>query len=400
MFSLKQIIPKFVGTILLSCLAATPGVAELTPPEINSIARNTTVLIAPELTKEMLDDLENNRNNPLASQRNKEGVWNPGSGVIIAKEGKKYYVLTVAHNFKQRHLDENLSYGIRTSDGEVHLVKEVNDRRGCPLRGSLSLGALIRLGCYSISVPNRVVGPDLAVVVFESKENYQVASLGDADAVNIGDRVYISGWPDPEKERNPVTGRCSGRVERRQRRLAWGPVAGKINPSPANNGYSIFYVDRTRPGMSGGPVFDVNGRIVGIHGQGSRAKGEMVAEYCSVSKAPQIFESEDFNIPESAAQRNDPTFLHSRFSSGQNLNFFLGAIERTRINLAFNREAPRGFEGANTALQSGSRIGTIDLFADEDAGGYEDPADVVENVYKAFEFGLPQMFRDLPNGVL
>jgi len=396
MFSLKQIIPKFVGTIVLSCLAATPAFAELTPPEINAIARNTTVLIAPELTDELLDDLENNRNNPLASQKNSEGVWNPGSGVIIAKEGKKYYVLTVAHNFKQRHLDENISYGIRTSDGEVHVVKKVNDRRGCPLRGSLSLGALIRLGCYSISLPNRVAGQDLAVVVFESKNNYQVASLGDADAVNIGDRVYISGWPDPEKERNPVTGRCSGRVQRRQRRLAWGPVAGKINPSLANNGYSIFYVDRTRAGMSGGPVFDVNGRVVGIHGQGSRDKGEMVAQYCSVSQ----FESEDVDLPQSAAERNDPTFLHSRFSSGQNLNFFLGAIASNRINLAFNHEAPRGFEDANTALQSGSRIGTIDLFADEDAGSYEDPTDTVENIYEAFQFGLQQQLRNLPNGIL
>ncbi len=337
MFSLKQIIPKFVGTVLLSCLAATPVLAELTPPEINAIARNTTVTIAPGLTDELLEDFENNRNNPLASQRNKEGVWNPGSGVIIAKEGNRYYVLTTTHNFKQRYLDKNLSYGIRTSDGEVHLVTQLDDGRGCPLRGSLSLGTLMRLGCYSISVPNRVVGLDLAVVVFESNNNYQVASLGNPDTVNIGDRVYISGWPDPEKERNSVTGRCQGRVERRQRRLAWGPVAGKINPSQASNGYSIFYVDVTRPGMAGGPIFDSNGFLIGIHGQGSRNKEDMVAQYCSASKAPQTYESEDFNIPESPAERNDPTFLHSQFSSGQNLNMFLEALDRNGINLPFNR---------------------------------------------------------------
>ncbi|NEP44034.1 MAG: serine protease, partial [Okeania sp. SIO2H7] len=112
------------------------------------------------------------------------------------------------------------------------------------------------------------------------------------------------------------------------------------------------------------------------------------------------FESEDFNIPESAAERNDPNFLHSQFSSAQSLNFFLGAIARTGINLAFNREAPRGFDNARTPLQSGSRSGTIDIFASEDAGAYEDPTDVVDDIYDIFEFGLQQQLRNRPNGVL
>lgn len=36
------------------------------------------------------------------------------------------------------------------------------------------------------------------------------------------------------------------------------------------NGYAIVYTSVTRAGMSGGPVFDVSGRVVGIHGRGDR----------------------------------------------------------------------------------------------------------------------------------
>lgn len=97
MFPLKQIIFNlFLAATTLNTLAATPASA-LSLEEINSIARQTTVLIAPGLTPQLVQEIENNRNNPLSTKAEK--VWNPGSGVIIAKEGKNYYVLTVAHNF-------------------------------------------------------------------------------------------------------------------------------------------------------------------------------------------------------------------------------------------------------------------------------------------------------------
>ncbi len=406
----------FLGGIFLSCLASTPtpAFAQLSIEEINSIARQTTVLIAPALTPELRQDLEENRNNPLR----KSGIWNPGSGVIIAKKGNKYYVLTVAHNFLQRHLDnkhywQKLGgkpyYGIRTYDGQVHIIKDVNDGRGCPLKGNPKLTVLVRFGCRDRFIlktdivdhtigTDQVRGIDLAIVTFESKKNYTVAPLGNPDQVNPQkDRVYISGWPDPEREQDPQTGRCRDRVARRQRRLAWGMVEKIIkDPHPQNQGYSIFYTDKTAAGMSGGPVFDSNGRVVGSHGLGSRNKPlcggnlEARAETESSADTDSISggESLDFNK------------LQKRYSSGQNVNYFQNLVEKFDFSLAFRWELPHPevIKAGITPIKNlkvASSSGQVEFDASEDV--FDDPNDVVDDIYKLYTFELENMIRDEPS---
>lgn len=381
------------------------AMAELSPAEINSIASQTTVLIAPELKPELIEALENNYRNPLASQNNPDGVWHPGSGVIIARDGNRYYVLTVSHNFRQRDLDAGRSYGIRTSDGKVHVVKQPNDGRGCPLNSVPSPGNLIRFGCYSIALPTRVDGPDLAVVMFESDGNYPIASSGVNNLPNLGDVIYVSGWPDPEKERDATTGRCLGKSTRRQRRFTWGPVTGVVNPTSSENGYSIFYLDNTRPGMSGGPVFDNEGRVVGVHGRGSGGKAQLVNQFCSISNAPnsQAFESGDFALEGGAMGRADPETLRSRFSSGQAFNNFIGLIRRTGLNLSFNINRPQAqiIQAAMTAIPSRSNTGTVDFaIGSISVGTFDDPQDIIPNIYESYSSfeGLGSRLRDTPSG--
>jgi hypothetical protein len=405
MYFLRRIVRSCLGlgAILLSCLAAAPSLAELSLEEINSIARQTTVIIAPGLTPELVKELEANRNNPLARKNNPDGVWNPGSGVIIARKDRTYLVLTVTHNFKQKDLDRGVAYGIRTSDGKVHQVTEINDRRNCPLNQSISSQSrLWRFGCYSLAIPTRVAGTDLAVVGFQSDVEYPIASIGNVDRIQIGEKIYISGWPDPEKEKDSVTGECRGKVARRQRRLAWTPVTRKINPQQGENGYSIFYVDLTRPGMSGGPVFDRNGFLIGIHGRGSADKGNLVQKYCSLpNQVAQRYESADLNRDLSVAINYTAPILHDRFSSGQNLNNFISLWNPLKIDLPFSRQAPEPkiIQAALTTLQTDvGESGTLEFDPRADITGrldLKDAKDTVEDIYEGFS--LKNMIRDEPS---
>ena len=40
---------------------------------------------------------------------------------------------------------------------------------------------------------------DLAIVTFKSRNYYLTASLGSYETINIGDKLYVSGFPKKEK---------------------------------------------------------------------------------------------------------------------------------------------------------------------------------------------------------
>jgi len=404
MFSPFQILDKLFLSIGFTFLFTSPVLAQLSLAEINSIARQTTVLIAPGLTDEFVAELEGNRNNPLASKHNRDGIWNPGSGVIIAREENTYYVLTVSHNFKQRYLEQNIPHGIRTSDGKVHLVMEVNDGRNCPLQANLTIKQLIRLGCYSVTLPGRIAGTDLAIVSFASSQEYAIASLGDAQKTSIGDRIYISGWPDPEKEKDPLTGRCRGKVTQRQRRLAWTTVTRTIAIDNSENGYSLFYLDVTSPGMSGGPVFDSEGFVVGVHGRGSADKGNIVRKNCSYDPSNNLLlasnnlESNDFDKITAAAVTYTTPKLHNQFSSGQNASNILDTWSQLGLKLLFNFEPPSrdliksAFTDIvftpGTSSRNGQQGAFEFSFSPKDAivgqVNLDSPQDVIDDIYNSY----------------
>ncbi|XZO03193.1 MAG: trypsin-like peptidase domain-containing protein [Microcoleus sp.] len=209
---------------------------------VNSIARATTVFIG--------QGIENSKDVEV------KGKIAAGSGVIIARRNSTYYVLTNSH-VVEPFINK---YGIRTHDGEVHLV----DNRKRPQyagRPDSTEGLIYRFTPLDLN-RNVYDGYDLAVLQFDSSKEYPVAVIGDSSTIKPGERIYVSGWPSPKD----YTSEDRKRVQRN------GELKQILNPSDPNGNYSLCYSAETAAGMSGGPVFNSKGEVIGIHGQAKNSR--------------------------------------------------------------------------------------------------------------------------------
>ena len=161
-----------------------------------------------------------------------------GSGVIVARDGNSYSVLTAEHVVKNT---DNLRI-------------TTHDRRTYPI---------------GLSQITRVEGTDLAVVKFTSTQPYQVATLGNYNIANDA-VVFLGGWPAPKRIRS----------QQWQWQLNPGVVSSKEQGQfltqdklSFSNGYDLVYSSVTYGGMSGGPVFDRAGQVIGIHGKAEGDRG-------------------------------------------------------------------------------------------------------------------------------
>ncbi|MBF2006930.1 MAG: trypsin-like peptidase domain-containing protein [Chlorogloeopsis fritschii C42_A2020_084] len=192
--------------------------------EVDAIASQTTVLIAPALQE---GDAKARRE------------WETGSGAIVARKGKSYYALTALSVVQTRGF-----YGVRTSDGKVHLVEHNEDN-----------SSIYPLGREDGELRTRAKDLDLALVKFESEHDYPVAAVGDAEKLRNKDVLYVSGWPVPQNQAP------------RRERITQATSLNQIDSQPhSESGYSLAYNIQTRQGMDGGPVFSKDGLVVAIHG--------------------------------------------------------------------------------------------------------------------------------------
>ncbi|MCT7971841.1 S1 family peptidase [Laspinema olomoucense] len=290
---------------------ALPVVASrsLAPEQVNAIASQTTVIIAQGLQE---GDIE-------ARQE-----WNPGSGVIVARDGNTYSVLTALHVVRTREV----VYGVRTSDGKVHQVDDVETQSN-----------IIPLGEELGEFGETIQGLDLAIVTFNSDQDYPIAVMGDSPHIDRGAPVYISGWPNPEDE-----------SARRVREFREGNLTDIANPPSDDGGYSLLYTNETKRGMSGGPVFNQEGELVGIHGRG-RAQED---RYCV-----------------------DPELSQNNSCGIQTLHF-IDRVQREQLALSF-AEPPVNPEVISHGITN------------------MEQADTIEDIYKDFTF-LRSLLRDGPSG--
>ena len=147
-----------------------------------------------------------------------------GTGIIIDQSPEKYKVLTNWHVVKNAG-----EYSLQTIDGRKHAIAYDSVQQ----------------------LPNL----DLAILEFDRKQNYQVAELGNSRGLVEGQNIYFAGYPGESR-----------REDNRYYRFFSANVVG-ILPESNPNGYSLIYSGEPFPGMSGGPVLNSQGLLVGIHGE-------------------------------------------------------------------------------------------------------------------------------------
>ncbi|MFM6753217.1 MAG: tetratricopeptide repeat-containing serine protease family protein, partial [Dolichospermum sp.] len=188
-----------------------------------------------------------------------------GSGVIIAKQGNIYTVLTAAHVVCEREkaaeLCGNFNYQILTADGKQYPVEP----------------STIKLE----------EGVDLAVVKFTSQDNYQVATLADYPTKD-NEYMFTAGYPRLGEKKSPWRFTL-GQIYSKERGLL-NTTRSDFNTNSSGTaqsaasltgGYELVYSSITFVGMSGGPVLDSQGRVIGIHG---RTEGEAAIDNNSSSR--------------------------------------------------------------------------------------------------------------------
>lgn len=201
--------------------------------------------------------------------QNAKNPESSGSGVIIKREGQTYTVLT-AHHVVQASTD----FTVMTPDDKKHPMTQ----------GSIQI----------------FPGIDLALIKFTSADSYSVAKMGDSTQSPSGTGSFVAGFPGTTEVRSEP-----------EYYFTSGEIAANGN-KPRKDGYTLAYNNQTLPGMSGGPVLNEKGELIGIHGR-----------------------AENTAVPQNTRVREDIYVLKTEFNYAVPINTFLRLSSQVNKTLAF-----------------------------------------------------------------
>jgi len=163
---------------------------------------------------------------------------NTGSGVLIARSGQTYTVLT--SRLAVLEADDRLATDllVMTVEGQIHQGRVV---------ATNSLGPA-----------------DLVLVQFSSEVLYRVGEVVQTNGLDVGDRLYAAGFPR-FINLTPRLQRDTRDLGPRAYQLTVGQFSCRLGQS-LPGGYQIGYTNEIPIGMDGGPVFNQEGKIIAING--------------------------------------------------------------------------------------------------------------------------------------
>ncbi|MFM2064253.1 MAG: hypothetical protein RLZZ507_3924 [Cyanobacteriota bacterium] len=176
-----------------------------------------------------------------------EGKSGIGSGVIIAKDKDVYYVLTAAHVVENKQ-----EYQVVAPDKQVYKVdnETIRTRKGLDMAvlqfRSSQVYQVATLGDYKLS-------DEEIEAVLEFRNFKSNTKLGNQKLSGKGQLVFLYGWKG-EEINHPSLFNVGGMLDADGREI-WAK----------KKGYELAYSNETYSGMSGGGIWDTEGRLIGIH---------------------------------------------------------------------------------------------------------------------------------------
>ncbi len=148
-----------------------------------------------------------------------------GSGILIQRQGSVYTVLT----------NDHVARGEGQYKIQLHNNQEYDAQK-------------LELGNFD--------GNDLALLQFESSENYEIASLKSLSNLQENDPVFVAGYP------GDLALSDSGEFS-----FIPGQITFLGLNQPLRGGYQVGTSNQIKKGMSGGPLLNLQGEVVGINGR-------------------------------------------------------------------------------------------------------------------------------------
>jgi tetratricopeptide (TPR) repeat protein/S1-C subfamily serine protease len=160
------------------------------------------------------------------------------SGTLIAKNGNSYTILTNDHV-----MNPGESYRIQTPDGKIYPANVIKEK------------------------PASLKNQDVALFQFQSTAEYTIATLGISAPIAVEQKIVAAGFVSDNAQLVFTEGQIS-----------------LLPDKSFQRGYRIGYSNKVQPGMSGGPILNYQGEVIGINAVHAYPISDKIYTYIDNSK--------------------------------------------------------------------------------------------------------------------